>query len=182
MPHIPESLFWAPLLGSFNGQEPGGPESMMKKCVWEKEKERKKEGKTQGPKFWWSKGILLAELQAYISLVRWLLSYYTGWNFINSQNMDGLMHTRSLMLKRVTEGSYWKESKQIPFLMISVLRAACSSTHYWNRNWYGTENLWETAHRNPPVKHSLTLSYANSSRKLQRKVNFKTHSIRPPSP
>ena len=26
------------------------------------------------------------------------------------------------------------------------------------------------------------LSYSNSSRKLQRKVNFQTHSIRPPSP
>ena len=26
------------------------------------------------------------------------------------------------------------------------------------------------------------LSYSNSSRKLQRKVNFQTHSVRPPSP
>ena len=26
------------------------------------------------------------------------------------------------------------------------------------------------------------LSYSNSSRKLQRKVNFQTHSMRPPSP
>ena len=38
--------------------------------------------------------------------------------------MDNLIHTRSLTLKRVTEGSYRKESKQIPFLMISVLSAA----------------------------------------------------------
>ena len=94
-------------------------------------------------------------MQAYISLVRWLFSYYTGWNFINSHNMDSLIHTRSLTLKRITEGSYWKEFKQIPFLMISVLRAVCSSTHSQNRTWYGTENLWETACRNPPVKHSL---------------------------
>ena len=28
----------------------------------------------------------------------------------------------------------------------------------------------------------LTLSYSNSSRKLQKKVNFQTHSMRPPSP
>ena len=28
----------------------------------------------------------------------------------------------------------------------------------------------------------LQLSYSNSSRKLQRKVNFQTHSMRPPSP
>ena len=41
-------------------------------------------------------------MQAYISLVRWLLSYYTGWNFINSHNMDSLIHTRSLTLKKVT--------------------------------------------------------------------------------
>ena len=65
-------------------------------------RERKKERKTRGPKLWLSKGALLAEMQAYISLVRWLLSYYTGWNFINSHNMNSLIHTRSLTLKRVT--------------------------------------------------------------------------------
>ena len=127
------------VLGSFNGPEPGGPESTIRKWQREleggRERERKKERKTWGPKLWWSKGILLAEMQAYISLVRWLFSYYTGWNFINSHNMDSLIHTRSLTLKRVTEGSYWKESKEIPFLMISVLRAVCSSTHSQNRNW-----------------------------------------------
>ena len=31
-------------------------------------------------------------------------------------------------------------------------------------------------------KEELTLSYSNSSRKLQRKVNFQTQSMRPPSP
>ena len=31
-------------------------------------------------------------------------------------------------------------------------------------------------------REELTLSYSNSSRKLQRKVNFQTHSMRPPSP
>ena len=31
-------------------------------------------------------------------------------------------------------------------------------------------------------KEELTLSYSNSSRKLQRKVNFQTHSMRPLSP
>ena len=67
----------------------------------EREREREREKET-GPKLWWSKGILLAEMQAYISLVRWLLNYYTEWNFINSYNMDSLIHTRLLMLKRVT--------------------------------------------------------------------------------
>ena len=33
------------------------------------------------------------------------------------------------MQKRITEGSYWKESKQIPFPNISVLRTACCATH-----------------------------------------------------
>ena len=66
------------------------------------ERERQKERKTWGPKLWWSKGALLAEMQAYISLVRWLLSYYTEWNFINSHSMDSLIHTRLLTLKRVT--------------------------------------------------------------------------------
>ena len=32
------------------------------------------------------------------------------------------------------------------------------------------------------LKKSYHLSYSNSSRKLQRKVNFQTHSMRPPSP
>ena len=31
-------------------------------------------------------------------------------------------------------------------------------------------------------REELTLSYSNSSRKLQRKVNFQTHYMRPPSP
>ena len=82
------------LLRSFNGPEPGGPESMVRK--W------KRERKKQGPKLWWSKGILLAEMQAYMSLVGWLLSYYTGWKFVNSHNMDSLIHRRLLTLKRVT--------------------------------------------------------------------------------
>ena len=68
-----------------------------------RERERKTDRQTDtGTQLWWSKGALLAEMQAYISLVRWLLSYYTGWNFINSHNMDSLIHTRSLTLKRVT--------------------------------------------------------------------------------
>ena len=140
------------LLGSFNGPEHGGLESTTRK--WKKEPEgggrgrkRETDRQTREPKLWWSKGILLAEIQAYISLVRWLFSYYTGWNFINSHNMDSLIHTRSLTEKRVTEGSYWKESKQITFLMISVLRAACSFTHSQNRNWKGTENPWDMAHK-----------------------------------
>ena len=93
------------LLGSFKGLEPGGLELMIRK--WkrelergrEREKERKKDTGTQALM---DKGALLAEMQAYISLVRWLLSYYTGWNFINSHNMDSLINTRSLTLKRVT--------------------------------------------------------------------------------
>ena len=31
-------------------------------------------------------------------------------------------------------------------------------------------------------REELTPPYSNSSRKLQRKVNFQTHSMRPPSP
>ena len=31
-------------------------------------------------------------------------------------------------------------------------------------------------------REDLHLSYSNSSKKLQRKVNFETHSMRPPSP
>ena len=31
-------------------------------------------------------------------------------------------------------------------------------------------------------REEVTLSYSNSSRKLQRMVNFQTHSMRPPSP
>ena len=122
MPHMPESLFGCHLLGSFNGPEPGDPELTIRK--WKRERERERERKTRGSKLWWSKGILLAEMQAYISLVGWLLSYYTGWNFINSHSMDRLIHTKSLTLKRVTERSYWKESKQIPRYCFS-----------WSQSW-----------------------------------------------
>ena len=115
------------LLGSVKGLEPGGLELMIRK--WkrelergrEREKERKKDTGTQALM---DKGALLAEMQAYISLVRWLLSYYTGWNFINSHSMDRLIHTKSLTLKRVTERSYWKESKQIPRYCFS-----------WSQSW-----------------------------------------------
>ena len=146
MPRIPGSLFGCCLLGSFNGPETSGLESMIRKwkreLEWgrereiEREKERKKERerKTWGSKLWWSKSILLAEMQAYIALVRWLLSYYTGWNFINSYNMDNLIHTRSLVLK-----SHWREllkgiHADTVSHDLSVLRAVCSSTRSWNRN------------------------------------------------
>ena len=41
--------------------------------------------------------------------------------------MDSPLSKRSL--KRVTEGSHWRESKQVLFPMISVLRTACSFAH-----------------------------------------------------
>ena len=113
-------------------REGGGRQTERDRKEWRKEgrKGGREEERRQKrvPKLWWSKGILLADMQVCISLVRWLHRYQTGWNFIKSYNMDSLIHTRSLMLNRVTEGSYWKESKQIPFLMISVLRAACNFT------------------------------------------------------
>ena len=89
-----------------------------------RERERRKERKTWGPKFWWSKCILLAEMQTYISLVRYLVSYYTGWNFINSHNMDSLIHTRSLTLKRVTEEVIERNPSRYPFPWSQELRAA----------------------------------------------------------
>ena len=46
MPRIPESLFGRHF-GSFNGPEPGGPESMIRKWKREKERERKKYTETQ---------------------------------------------------------------------------------------------------------------------------------------
>ena len=58
--------------------------------------------------------------------------------------MDRLMHTR--WLKRVTEGSHWKESKQVPFLMISVLRTACTSTRSCIPGTDKEQSPWEMAH------------------------------------
>ena len=86
-------------------------------------------------------------MQAYISLVKWLLSHYKGWNPINCNKIDSLIHTSSLTLKRVTEGSYWKESKQVPFPMISVLRTACSSARSYFPGTDKKQSLWEMAHK-----------------------------------
>ena len=68
-----------------------------------------------------------------------------------------------------------------------------------NHNTHITSTDIETVIRNRPANKSpgpdgftdefyqnfredLNLSCSNSSRKLQRKVNFQTHSMRPPSP
>ena len=68
-----------------------------------------------------------------------------------------------------------------------------------NPNRHITSMEVETVIRNPPANKSpgpggftaefyqkfreeLNLSYSNSPRKLQRKVNFQTHTMRPPSP
>ena len=134
------------VLGSFNGPEPGGLESTIRKWKRElegggRERERKKDTGTQALM---EQGYFISRNAGlYISLVRWLLSYYIGWNFINSHNMDRLIHTRSLTQKRVTEGSYWKESKQIPLPMISVLRTACRFIRSHGQELWGTEDLWE---------------------------------------
>ena len=95
---------------------------------------RQKKG-CRGPKSLVEQGYFISINSGLHILVKWLLSHYKGWNSISCNKMDSLIHTRSLMLKRVTEGSYWKESKQVPFPMISVLRTACGSTRSWNRNW-----------------------------------------------
>ena len=57
-----------------------------------------------------------------------------------------------------------------------------------NHNRPITSTAIKTVIRNLPANKSpgpdgfTHLSYSNSSRKLQRKVNFQTHSMRPPSP
>ena len=63
-------LLSVPLLQSFNGLEPGGPESMIGKWKREPERgrkrERERERKTRGPKLWWSEGALMIFLWVYI--------------------------------------------------------------------------------------------------------------------
>ena len=65
----------------------------------EENEDRKKDAGE--PNLYWNKGILLAEMHAYISSVKWLLSHYKEWNSTSCNKMDSLIHTRSL--KRVTE-------------------------------------------------------------------------------
>ena len=81
----------------------------------------------------WNKGSLFAEKHVYISSYKAAL----GSKRIEqkqSQANNNLQRARkhSISWKRsitekVTEGSHWKESKQVLFLMISVLRTARSS-------------------------------------------------------
>ena len=54
---------------------------------------------TGDPGLEWSKGILLAEIQAYISLVKWLLRHYKEWNSIRCNKMDNLIYLSPLTLK-----------------------------------------------------------------------------------
>ena len=54
-------------------------------------------------------------MQAYISLVKWLLSHYKGWNSISCNKMDSLIHTRSLMLKRSLKGVTERNPSRYPF-------------------------------------------------------------------
>ena len=92
---------------------------------WSRWKEGEEKKDVGHPNLEWNKRTLFAETRVYISSIKWLLSHYKEWNFASCNKMDSLIHTRSL--KRVTEGSHWKESKQVPFPMISVLRTAWSS-------------------------------------------------------
>ena len=59
--------------------------------------------------------------------------------------MDSPVSKRSL--KRVTEGSHWRESKQVLFPMISVLRTACSSARSCFPGTDKEQSPWETAHK-----------------------------------
>ena len=52
-------------------------------------------------------------MHAYISSVKWLLSHYKEWNSTSCNKIDILINTRSL--KRVTEGSHWKNPSGCPF-------------------------------------------------------------------
>ena len=121
--------------------------------ISQREREKEKERVARGPKYLGEQGYFISRSACLYIWVKLLLSHYKEWNSISCNKMDSLIHTRSLMLKRVIEGSYWKESKQVPFPMISVLRTAYSSTRSQNRNWKGTENPWEMAHRGRQVQH-----------------------------
>ena len=81
-----------------------GQESELSRFPHSAENEDRKKA-TGDPGLEWSKGILLAEIEAYISLVKWLLSHYKEWNPIRCNKMDNLIHLSPQTLKRVTEGS-----------------------------------------------------------------------------
>ena len=121
--------------------------------ISQRERKNEKERVARRPKYLGEQGYFISRNARLYIWVKWLLSHYEEWNSISCNKMDSLIHTRPLVLKKVTEGSYWKKSKEVPFPMISVLRTACSSTRSWNRNWKGTENPWEMAHRGRHVQH-----------------------------
>ena len=91
---------------------------------WNRWKESKEKKDTGDPSLDWNKGTLFAEMHAYISSIKWLLNHYE-WNSISCNKKDSPVSKRSL--KRLTKGSHWRESKQVTFPMISVLRTAYSS-------------------------------------------------------
>ena len=116
-----KSLFGRHLLGSFNGREPRGPESTIRKWKREPEGGRRGERETErkrkkdaGTQALIEQGCFISRNAGLLSLVRWLLCYYTGWNLINSHNMDSLIYIRSLTLK-----SHWRRFIDVSFYDLS---------------------------------------------------------------
>ena len=125
-----------------------------------KEKEREKQRKTDtGTQALMEQGYFISRNAGlYISLVRWLLSYYIGWNFINSHNMDRLIQgrwCRKESLKGVTERNPsrypfpWSQSWELCAVSFVPVARNCKEQRIYEK--------WKTAGRNPPVNCSLTV-------------------------
>ena len=89
-------------MGSFNGPEPGSPELMIGKWKREREREREKKKKVMGTQALMEQEYFInRNAGLYISLVGWLLSYYTGWNFINSHERVTGRKARDLQMEEI---------------------------------------------------------------------------------
>ena len=210
------------MLWSFNGPEPGGPESTVRK--WENEtnilwfmqrtnktleqglhhsrrhrapsrggleslgmkwarlvstlqrinqRERERERRTRGPRFWWNKGALLNSVWVYILLYKVAFSAKIK---IKRPDLQVTNETRSKRGHKARDNPYQKkesckESLSLYGKLMKEMHACIPSHDLSPRSSVplcspllpGTDKeqrahaRQKTAHKNPTVKHSLTL-------------------------
>ena len=125
---------WAPLVMVFTDRDLG---------TGVDEKKAKKEGRG-GPKSRVKQGYFICR-NACLYIFNKMITQPLRMKSISCNKKDSPVSKRSL--KRLTKGSHWRESKLVPFPIISLLRTACSSAHSCIPVTDKEQSPWELAHK-----------------------------------